>query len=106
MTSELKADPAGLILATFNLPTIIVAGDRDLYSIINDKVVIYDPVRDKLMDKTEFLKRYQFPPEVFPEFRALTGDKSDNIPGVPGVGEKTAITLLSKFKNLENIYRT
>jgi len=98
-------DLIATFVATFNLPTIIVAGDRDLYSIINDKVVIYDPVRDKLMDKTEFLKRYQFPPEVFPEFRALTGDKSDNIPGVPGIGEKTAITLLSKFKNLENIYQ-
>jgi DNA polymerase-1 len=87
-----------------DLSAIIVAGDKDLYSLIDKNIAIYDPVREKFLDLNAFLEKYQFPPQVFPEFRALTGDPSDNIPGVPGIGEKTAKELLIKFKNLEDLY--
>lgn len=93
------------IVKTLNLTAIIVAGDKDLYSLIDEKISIYDPVREKFLDLKTFFKKYQFPPQVFPEFRALTGDPSDNVPGVPGIGEKTAKELLIKFKNLENLYQ-
>ena len=93
------------IVKKLDIPAIIVAGDRDLYSLIDEKITIYDPVRGKFLDLDTFLKKYQFPPQIFPEFRALTGDVSDNIPGVPGIGEKTAKNLLTRFKNLENLYQ-
>ncbi len=93
------------IIKKEGLSAIIVAGDRDLYSLIDEKISIYDPVREKFLDLKAFLEKYQFPPQIFPEFRALTGDTSDNIPGVPGVGEKTAKNLLIRFKNLENLYQ-
>ena len=92
------------ILKKTDCPAVIVAGDKDLYSLVSEKVCIYDPVRETFLDKEAFLKKYGFPPELFPEFRALTGDKSDNIPGVPGVGEKTAKDLIYRFKNLENLF--
>jgi len=93
------------IIKKENLSAIIVAGDRDLYFLIDEKISIYDPVREKFLDLEAFLKKYQFPPQVFPEFRALVGDPSDNIPGIPGIGEKTAKDLLVRFKNLENLYQ-
>ncbi len=93
------------IIKRLNLCAIIVAGDRDLYPLIDEKIVIYDPVREKFLDLKSFLEKYQFPPQIFPEFRALIGDQSDNIPGIPGIGEKTAKELLLKFKNLEIIYK-
>jgi len=93
------------IVKPSDFSAIIVAGDKDLYSLIDEKISIYDPVREKFLNLDIFLKKYQFPPQVFPEFRALTGDPSDNIPGVPGIGEKTAKELLIKFKNLENLYQ-
>ncbi|QER41529.1 DNA polymerase I [Thermodesulfobacterium sp. TA1] len=83
---------------------IIVAGDKDLYTLISDKVVIYDPIKETFLDQGKFLEKYGFPPEVFPEFRALVGDRSDNIPGVPGIGEKTAKDLFIRFKNLTGVY--
>ncbi|WP_038055770.1 DNA polymerase I [Thermodesulfobacterium hydrogeniphilum] len=92
------------IIKKLDKSAIIVAGDKDLYSLVSEKVCIYDPVREKLLDKEAFFKKYGFDPTIFPEFRALTGDKSDNIPGVPGVGEKTAKNLIGKFKNLNNLY--
>ena len=82
----------------------IIAGDRDLYPLISERIKLYDPVREKVFGREEFLKKYEFEPEFFPHFRALTGDKSDNIPGVPGIGEKTAKRLISQFKTLERIY--
>lgn len=93
------------IIKKVDLPAIIVAGDKDLYPLIDEKISIYDPVREKFLDLNSFLEKYQFPPQVFPEFRALIGDPSDNIPGIPGIGEKTARDLLVKFKNLENLYQ-
>ena len=97
-------DLIATFIKTFAIPSIIVAGDRDLYTLINREVLIYDPVREKLLDLREFEKKYGFPPAKYPEFRALTGDKSDNIPGVPGIGEKTAQKLLIKFGSLEGIF--
>lgn len=83
---------------------VIVAGDKDLYSVISDKVFIYDPVRETFLDKKEFIKKFGFDPGIFPEFKALTGDKTDNIPGVPGIGEKTAKELILKFGSINQIY--
>ena len=55
------------------------------------------------MDEKSFKEKYEITPSQYIEYLALKGDPSDNIPGLPGVGEKTAITLLKKYKNLDNI---
>ncbi|NPA38922.1 MAG: DNA polymerase I [Thermodesulfobacteria bacterium] len=93
-----------VVKVTKDVPALIVAGDKDLYPLLEHSVSILDPVREKLMTKEDFLKKYEFEPKYFPHFRALTGDKSDNIPGVPGIGEKTAKKLIKEFKTLENLF--
>ena len=84
-----------------------VSGDRDLYQLIAKKIeIIYlsnkGPV---LLDVDKFIEQYDgLKPEQFLDFKALQGDSGDNIPGVPGIGEKTAIKLLKSFGSLDGIY--
>lgn len=87
---------------------IVVTGDRDLFQLINDKVKVYMPIvglsNAKLMGKKEVIEKIGVNPEQIPDYKALVGDPSDNYPGVPGIGPKTAIQLLKRYVNLENIY--
>jgi DNA polymerase-1 len=91
-------------IKTFSIPLLMVAPDKDLLSLIDERVVAYDPIRESLIDLEGFQQKYGFPPSSFPHFRALAGDPSDNIKGVPGIGEKTARELIKKFKTLENLF--
>ncbi|QJA06978.1 DNA polymerase I [Thermosulfurimonas marina] len=86
-------------------PVVIVAGDRDLLCLVSERVHLWDPLREKTYTPEEVERRYGVPPERFPDFRALTGDPSDNLPGVKGIGEKTAAALIRAFGSLEEIYR-
>jgi DNA polymerase-1 len=90
------------------LEKIIVSGDLDNLQLVSKetKVFVLSGVKKSILyDEKEVEKKYQgLKPEQIPDFKALTGDPSDNIPGVPGIGEKTAIKLLLKFKNLEKLY--
>lgn len=98
-------DLMATFIKTFDIPILMIAPDKDLFSLINEKVLAYDPVREKITDLKTFQEKYGFPPEYFLHFRALCGDPSDNIKGVPGVGEKTAQNLIKTFKTLENLYQ-
>jgi DNA polymerase-1 len=91
-------------IKTFPIPLLMVAPDKDLLSLINERVVAFDPIRDSFMDMESFQQKYGFLPSSFPDFRALAGDPSDNIKGIPGIGEKTACELIKKFQTLENLY--
>ena len=84
----------------------ILSGDRDLLQLIDDKVtVLLATNNDTLtMKRDEFFAKYAVEPELFVDMKALMGDSSDNIPGVAGVGEKTAATLIQNFGKLESIY--
>ena len=84
----------------------ILSGDRDLLQLIDDKVtVLLATNNDTLtMKRDEFIAKYAVEPELFVDMKALMGDSSDNIPGVAGVGEKTAATLIQNFGKLESIY--
>lgn len=89
---------------------IIASGDMDTLQLIEDKHVrvftlkkgITDTV---LLDEDYVIDRFGFEPKYIPDYKGLRGDNSDNIPGVPGVGEKTGMILISKFKTIENLYK-
>ncbi|NIT03626.1 hypothetical protein GTO10_01660 [Candidatus Saccharibacteria bacterium] len=88
---------------------IITSNDRDLMQLIDGRVKFYLPAvgknKAKLYRRREFLEEYGFAPENLVDFKALRGDTSDNIPGVRGIGEKTATELIRKHGNLEKIYK-
>jgi len=90
------------------IETIILSGDFDVLQLIDSQTKVYTlkkGVKDiVLYDETEFKKKYEFSPQQLLDFKALKGDPSDNIPGVKGIGEKTAKGLLIKFGSLENLY--
>lgn len=91
------------------IENIVVTGDMDLLQLIDDGTKVYKLGRG-IADGTLFNKeltkdKYGINPDQVVDYKALRGDASDNIPGVPGVGEKTAISLLSEYKTLDNLYR-
>jgi DNA polymerase-1 len=88
---------------------IIVTGDRDILQLVTEKVKVYLPIRGlseaQLMEEKDVVEKMGVKPNQIDEYKALVGDPSDNYPGVPGVGPKTAVSLLSKYKNLDEIYK-
>ena len=91
-----------------DIDVTVVTGDRDLFQLIDDghiKVMATSRgITDtKVYDRQAVIDRYGIPPELIPDFTGLKGDTSDNIPGVPGIGEKTASQLLNEFGDLESV---
>jgi len=84
----------------------IITGDRDLLQLVNERTAVYVAGDDKTYVTDEDVKKSKFgvPPEQVVDYKAIVGDKSDNIPGVPGVGEKTVARLLEQFGSLDEIY--
>lgn len=87
------------------LPVVIVGSDKDLNQCLDDNVFIWDPVakKEKLMGSREFAESSEVSPEQWADFQALTGDSADNIPGIPGVGPKTALKILKDMPTLEDV---
>jgi len=83
---------------------IIVTGDKDYSQLVQDGVTLYDPMKDKMIDREQVLAKYGIAPEQFVDYLAIVGDSSDNIPGVKGLGPKGAETLLKEYTTLDNIY--
>lgn len=81
----------------------IVTGDKDMLQVVGKGVKIYDPVKDRVLDEAYVIEKFGVGPERVTEFMALTGDAADNIPGIKGIGEKTAKELLSSFNSLEEL---
>ncbi|HZV75837.1 MAG TPA: DNA polymerase I [Conexibacter sp.] len=95
-----KAKAAGV-------PVVIVTGDRDSFQLVDEGVSIMATARGitetKLYDRQGVIDRYGITPELVPDFIGLKGDTSDNIPGVPGIGDKTAAQLLQEYGTLEGV---
>src|SRR5450631_634403 len=97
----MRADPT--------VPVMIVTGDRDVFQLIDERglVKVMATARGitdtKIYDRQAVLDRYGIPPELIPDFYGLKGDTSDNIPGIPGIGEKTASELIQSFGSLEGV---
>src|SRR5690606_3081191 len=95
--------------AEIGVPVHIITGDRDLLQLVDENTVVELPPgryerTAKLFDEAAVEEKYGLKPEQIVDMKALTGDKSDNIPGVAGVGDKTAVSLLQQYGTLDNIY--
>jgi len=85
------------------LDVYIVTGDKDMCQVVSPNIRLYDTMKEKITEEKDVTERFGVRPSQFPEIIALMGDTSDNIPGAPGIGEKTAVKLLKEFENLENL---
>ncbi len=89
------------------IPVMVVTGDRDAYQLVDNGVRIMTTSRGitdtRVYDREGVVDRYGIQPELIPDFIGLKGDTSDNIPGVPGIGDKTAAELLQRFGSLESV---
>ncbi len=89
------------------IPVMVVTGDRDAYQMVGDGIRVMSTTKGisetKIYDRDAVIERYGVPPELVTDLMGLRGDTSDNIPGVPGIGEKTAAQLLQKFGTLEDV---
>ncbi|MCJ7705532.1 MAG: DNA polymerase I, partial [Desulfobacterales bacterium] len=85
------------------LDVVIITGDKDLLQLVSDQIQVYDTMKEKRLGAEEVRQRFGVPPEQVVEVMGLAGDAIDNIPGVPGIGEKTAIELIKKFGSIENL---
>jgi DNA polymerase-1 len=84
---------------------VISSGDKDFAQLVNDRIVLFNSMNDHWLDAAEIEKKYGLPPERFIDYLALLGDKSDNIPGIPGIGEKTATLLIKNLGSIEQMYQ-
>jgi DNA polymerase-1 len=89
------------------ISVMVVTGDRDAYQLVGNGIKIMTTSRGitdtRVYDRDGVIERYGVPPELIPDFIGLKGDTSDNIPGVPGIGDKTAAELLQRFGSLEGV---
>jgi DNA polymerase I len=81
----------------------IISSDKDLMQLVRPRILQYHPMMDKFFTESEVEKKFDIPPALLGDFLAMAGDKSDGIPGAPGVGPKTAVALLKQFGSLDAI---
>lgn len=86
-------------------PVVISTGDKDIAQLVNQHISLVNTMTDTKLDREGVINKFGIPPELIIDFLALLGDKSDNIPGVPGVGEKTALGLLQGLGSIDSIYQ-
>src|SRR5690606_10771604 len=83
--------------------TTIISSDKDLMQLVGPTVAMYDPMKDKESNVPEVIEKWGVPPEKMIDLQALMGDSVDNVPGVPGIGQKTAAQLLEQFGDLDTL---
>ena len=83
----------------------IISSDKDLMQLVSSKVRLYDPMKSKVIGEKEVLEKFGVKPNQVIDVQSLAGDSSDNIPGVPGIGVKTAAELINKYKNLDTLLK-
>ena len=83
----------------------IISSDKDLMQLVSNKIRLFDPMKSKVIGEKEVIDKFGVKPTQVVDVQSLAGDSSDNIPGVPGIGIKTASELINKFKTLENLLK-
>jgi DNA polymerase-1 len=86
------------------IATLISTGDKDMAQLVNQHVTLINTMNNQIMDSDGVIEKFGIPPDLIIDFLALKGDKVDNIPGVPGVGDKTALGMLQGLGNIDAIY--
>ena len=84
---------------------LISTGDKDMAQLVNEHIMLINTMTNTLLDRDGVIEKYGIPPELIIDYLALRGDSSDNIPGVKGVGEKTALALLQGIGSIQTIYQ-
>ena len=101
-------DIIGTIARAYDGQSYIVSGDRDMLQLVSDKTTLMLTKRGvtdvDCVDETNIVEKFGFTPQQVVEFKSLRGDTSDNIPGVKGIGDKTALGLVQKYGTLDNVY--
>ncbi len=86
------------------MPVLISTGDKDMAQLVDDNITLINTMTNVVMDREGVIEKFGIPPELIIDYLALMGDKVDNIPGVPGVGDKTATALLQGIGGLDKLY--
>ena len=87
------------------MEVIIVTGDKDLLQLVNNNITVLDTMKDKRFDPKGVVDRLGVEPEKATDFLGLVGDSSDNVPGVPGIGKKTAVKLIEEYGDIANLLK-
>ncbi|MCL9782884.1 DNA polymerase I [Vibrio sp. S4M6] len=91
--------------AKAGIPVLISTGDKDMAQLVNEHVTLINTMTNVILDREGVIDKFGIPPELIIDYLALMGDKVDNIPGVPGVGDKTATALLQGIGGLDTLYQ-
>jgi DNA polymerase-1 len=83
---------------------VLVTGDKDFLQLVSERISIWDPMKDVTIDLARIRSEYQLEPNQLIDMMGLSGDSSDNVPGVPGIGPKTALKLIQTFGSIESLY--
>jgi len=87
------------------MDVVVSTGDKDLAQLVNHHITLVDTMKEQTLDRAGVEEKFGLPPELIIDYLALRGDSSDNIPGVPGVGEKTALALLQNLGGIDQVYQ-
>ncbi|MEZ8313789.1 DNA polymerase I [Vibrio splendidus] len=91
--------------SAMGMPVLISTGDKDMAQLVDDNVILINTMTNVVMDREGVIEKFGIPPELIIDYLALMGDKVDNIPGIPGVGDKTATALLQGIGSIEKLYQ-
>ena len=83
----------------------VISSDKDLMQLVSKDIRLYDPMKNKVIGEKEVIEKFGVKPNQVIDVQSLAGDSSDNIPGVPGIGIKTAAELINKYKNLDTLLK-
>jgi DNA polymerase I len=107
---EMKGFEADDLIATYTNEALkaggdvtIISSDKDLMQLVGERVTLYDTMKDKRLGIADVVEKWGVPPEKMIDLQALTGDSTDNVPGVPGIGPKTAAALLEEYGDLDTL---
>jgi DNA polymerase-1 len=92
-----KAESAGF-------KVVMVTGDKDFMQLVTDKTAIWDPMKENTIDQKSIREKFGIEPHQMIDVQGLSGDSADNVPGVPGIGQKTALSLIKQYNSMQELY--
>jgi DNA polymerase-1 len=92
-------------IVTAGAKVTVISSDKDLMQLVSEKIRLYDPMKNKVLGEKEVFEKFGVKPNQVIDVQSLAGDSSDNIPGVPGIGVKTAAELINKYKTLDTLLK-